>query len=110
MIQFTESHEHHSLPQRTLHDELDQSTDYRAFKLEEIGAIKVELDQSRYELHNVTARNVDLEDQTRRLKNELKTIGNIQQSVNPHVGRIKLSVRNAHTNTDEIKPELATFQ
>ena len=62
-----------SLVQRTLHDELDQSNDFRAFKIEEIGALKAELDLANNDLKTKSRENGKLEDQVRQLKKELQT-------------------------------------
>ena len=105
MIQFTEGGADRISAQKTLHDEFDQSTDYHAFKLEEIGAIKVELDQTQNELRQVNARNVELEDQTRRLKNDIKTIGKMHQTNNSTTIKSKIISKNAQTNTEPVKAE-----
>ena len=63
----------------TLLDEFDQSNAYKSFKLEEIGEVKLELDQTRLELTQTETERDELEDKIRRMHNELKLIGNIQK-------------------------------
>ena len=68
-----------SLVQRTLHDELDQSNDFRAYKIEEIGALKAELDLANNDLKTKSRENGKLEDQVRQLKKELQTLAKLQR-------------------------------
>ena len=99
VIQFTESR----IRGRTLHEEFDDNSDYREFKMEELGELKVELDHTVNELSLYRNKNTELEDSLRRLRNEYKSISTIHQQTDQRTGLIKMPTKNVHTNTPQPK-------
>ena len=87
-------------PQRTLFDELDQSKDYRAFKLEEIGAMKAKLDEANAKVTRTETKKSELEEQVRRLEHELKAVGTIHQAAGGTTRRQPINVRLKHAETN----------
>ena len=100
VIQFTDSSVAAPAPQRTLFDELDQSKDYRAFKLEEMGAMKAKLDEANAKVTQSETKKSELEEQVRRLKHELRAVGNIHQSAGGTTRRHPINVRLKHAETN----------